>query len=89
MAADKTTTDTVATSETSPANKEPVFSLEQLAKGCKELFGVSSSTFAGATCQLSTDKDKKFTVAEMKRIIEDWGNTPVFTKDRKSGKGGK
>ena len=81
--ADKTTT-----SETMTAGSEPSFSLERLAKDCRELFGVSHSTFVGATCRLGASKDKKYTLAEMKKVIEDWGSTPVFSKDRKA-KGGK
>ena len=34
-------------------------------------------------------KDKKYTVEEIKKIIKDWGETPVFAKDRKALKGGK
>lgn len=72
----KTNVDTKA-----PAKKEPVFSLERLAKDCNELFGVSSSTFAGATCDLK--KDCKMTVADMKAHIKKWLDTPIKLGGRK------
>ena len=85
--ADKTTGDMASTHEAATAGKEPSYSLERLSKDCRELFGVSASTFAGAACKL--EADKKYTKAEMEKIIEDWGKTPVFAKDRKNSKGGK
>ena len=85
--ADKTTGETASTHEATAAGKEPSFSLERLAKDCRELFGVSASTFVGATCKIAADK--KYTKAEMQKIIDDWGKTPVFAKDRKNSKGGK
>lgn len=44
------------------------FPLEKLAAGCKTLFGVSSSTFAGATAGMTGD----YSVAEMKEHINKW-----------------
>lgn len=45
------------------------FTLEKLGQHCMELFGVTSSTFAGATFQL---KPGEYTVAEVKEIISKW-----------------
>lgn len=44
------------------------FPLEKLAAGCMTLFGVSSSTFAGATAGMNGD----YSVAEMKEHIGKW-----------------
>lgn len=44
------------------------FPLEKLAAGCRTLFGVSASTFAGATAGMSGD----YSVAEMKDHINKW-----------------
>ena len=64
-----------------PAKKEPVFSLSRLAKDCTELFGVSPSTFAGATYGLP--KDGKHTVAEMKAHIKKWLDKSIDLGGRK------
>lgn len=45
------------------------FTVEKLGKNCRELFGVSSSTYAGATYGMTGD----YTVEEMKAHIEKWG----------------
>lgn len=44
------------------------FPLEKLAAGCMTLFGVTQSTFAGATAGMSGD----YSVAEMKEHITKW-----------------
>lgn len=49
------------------------FPIEKLAQGCRTLFGVSSSTFAGATAGMTGE----YTVAEMKKHITDWLGKPV------------
>ena len=54
---------------------EPMFSLERLAKDCYKIFGVSPSTFAGATVGL--EADCKMTVADMKAHIKKWLDTPI------------
>lgn len=51
----------------------PKFSVEQLRENCKKLFGVTTSTFDGATYNLKG----KYTVSEMKTIIEKWKNKEV------------
>lgn len=50
---------------------EPKFTLEKLGQHCNELFGVTSSTFAGATMNL---KPGTYTVAEVKETINKWKN---------------
>jgi hypothetical protein len=60
-----------AEAKTTAKAAEPAFSLDSLQTHCKELFGVTSSTFAGATNSLSTEK--KYTIAEVKTAIDEWG----------------
>lgn len=55
--------ETVATVET-----KPKYSIEELRSNCVALFGVTSSTFDGATYGLNGD----YTVDEMKQVIEKW-----------------
>lgn len=51
------------------AEKAPQkFPISKLAAGCMTLFGVSSSTFAGATAGMNGD----YSVAEMKDHIDKW-----------------
>ena len=57
--ANKTTSETASANEATAVGKEAAFTLERLAKGCRELFGVSHSTFVGATSKLGAGKDKK------------------------------
>lgn len=52
----------------------PKFSIDKLRENCKKLFGVSASTFAGATHNM---EGKEFTVDEMKKIISDWQGKEV------------
>lgn len=49
------------------------FTVEKLAANCRRLFGVSASTFAGATYGMTGE----YTVAEMKAHIEAWGKRGV------------
>ena len=49
------------------------FPIEKLAVNCRQLFGVSSCTFAGATYGLTGE----FTVEEMKKHIEKWRKQEV------------
>lgn len=55
-----------AASETAAA--DPVYTLDKLRKYCVELFGVTSSTFDGATNDL--DGGKEYTKEDIKRHIE-------------------
>ncbi len=59
-----------AVSANSPA---PKFSVERLGKNCRQLFGVSSCAYAGATHGLSGE----YTVDEMKAHIESWRKKEV------------
>lgn len=54
---------------------EATFSLEALRNGSRDLFGVSQSTFDGATCGM--DQTQKYAVEEMKNTIEEWGKRSV------------
>lgn len=51
------------------ANAERTYKLSTLQKYSRKLFGVSTSTFAGATSHI---EDKPYTVNEIKSIIEAW-----------------
>ena len=54
--------------KTEPKPKGVKFSVAELRVYAREVFGVSQSTFDGATCGAQGD----FTVDEMKKLIEDW-----------------
>lgn len=49
--------------------KETKYAKEELCKACVKLFGVTSSTFAGATTDLP---DGDYTVSEVKEHIKTW-----------------
>ena len=66
--------------EPAPAKAERKIPLDKLRKSCVKLFGVTPSTFDGATVGLAG----KFSVAEMQEIINKWLNKPIGF-----GKGGK
>lgn len=51
-----------------PAQVTPKFTIERLRKECYRIFGVTTSTFDGATYGL---KDK-FTVEEMQKHLDEW-----------------
>lgn len=51
----------------------PKFSVEKLQENCRKLFGVSTSTFAGATYGMTG----KYTVEEMRAHIEAWKKREV------------
>jgi hypothetical protein len=59
---------------TSTKTDTPKFSVAKLRENCKKLFGVTTSTFDGATYNI---ENKDYTVAEMKKIIEDWKKKEV------------
>lgn len=69
------------TENAAPANK-PIsaegtkFPLERLRQDCLKLFGVTTSTFDGATF----GKTEKYTVDEVKKFIEAWQKTPIKFK---------
>lgn len=49
--------------------KERKIPLDKLRRSCVKLFGISPSTFDGATVGLT---ESKYTVEEMKAIIDKW-----------------
>ena len=51
------------------AERGQKISIEKLRRSCGELFGVSRSTFDGATAGLA---EKKYSVKEMEKIINDF-----------------
>ena len=51
----------------------PKFTVERLAANCRQLFGVSSCTYAGATHGMTGE----YTVEEMKKHIEEWKKKEV------------
>ena len=65
MAKKKITVDTVEAVATAPK-----FAIEKLRENCLKLFGVTSSTFDGATYGLKGE----YTVKEIATTIEKWGN---------------
>ncbi len=56
-----------------PQPAEKKFALEKLRENCKALFGVSTSTFAGATLGMTG----RYSVEEMKAHLEKWGKEKV------------
>ncbi len=48
---------------------EQRYSLENLQRHCRELFGVPTVTFAGATAGI---EQREYTVGEIKSIIDEW-----------------
>ena len=61
-----------------PGRTETAYPLEKLAKDCREIFGVSPSTFAGAAHGLPDGC--QMTVHDMKKRIEEFQKTPVKLK---------
>ena len=57
-----------AATVTGETDTEPKYSVESLGKHCLELFGVTSSTYAGATF----DMEGEYTVQQMREHIEAW-----------------
>lgn len=55
--------------------------IEKLRRSCVKLFGVTPSTFDGATVGL----EGKFTVTEMQAHIDKWLNTPISMGQKKEG----
>ncbi len=58
---------------TGKAESAPKFPIEKLKENCLNLFGVSTSTFVGATYGMVG----KYTVEEMKTHIETWKKEAV------------
>nr|DAG87052.1 MAG TPA: hypothetical protein [Caudoviricetes sp.] len=55
------------------AGAAPKYAVEKLQENCRQLFGVSTSTFAGATYGMTG----KYTVEEMRAHIEAWQKREV------------
>lgn len=56
------------------------FPIEKLRANCKELFGVTDCTFAGATHGMAGD----YTVDEVKAQVEKWRRTEVKNNGRRN-----
>ena len=56
-----------------PEKSESKYSVEALRRSCGKLFGVTKAVFDGAVY----GKSGKYTVKEMKSIIEKWENKEV------------
>lgn len=75
----------------SKTNEEPqiinsasdkTFTLGQLRAHSRELFGVSTSTFDGATSGL--DISAEYTKERIKTTIETWGKAPINARKKES-----
>ena len=62
-----------AVETTKEVSTDPKYSIEKLRSNCLKLFGVTSSTFDGATHGLNGE----FTVKEIKIVIEKWRKTTL------------
>ncbi len=71
------------TKASAPAKQEAErkIPIEKLRRSCVKLFGVTPSTFDGATVGLAG----KFTATEMQVHIDKWLNTPVSLGRKKEG----
>ena len=71
-------TKNAAVGEATAANEatitEPVYRLDVLQKNCLKLFGVSQTTFAGATAGI---EDREYSINELKGIISEWREKEV------------
>lgn len=65
MATNKKTVETEALAQGKTIKK---YTIERLQANCRQLFGVSASTFAGATYGMTGN----YTIEEMKTHIEAW-----------------
>lgn len=58
-----------------PVGASVKYPLTRLRRDCRKLFGVSTSTFDGATAGRKSGEE--FTVTEMGEIVKKWQNTPL------------
>lgn len=81
---DKKTAASAAGEGVATAKAEPRFTVERLRVDCLKLFGVTRSTYDGATAGATGT----FTVAQMKDRIDKWLGKPVgpVKTTRKEGK---
>lgn len=75
----KTTAPAAAETKATPVKRK--IPIEKLRRSCVKLFGVTPSTFDGATVGLKG----AFTVEEMQTRITAWLNTPVSLGQKKEG----
>lgn len=66
-----------------PTTADVKYPLARLRRDCRELYGISTSTFDGAT--VGRKPTDEFTVAEMGQIIKEWQDTPI-RQIKKEGK---
>ena len=57
-----------------PAPRSPKFTVERLRRDCFGLFGITASTYDGATHGLTGE----FSVAEMRAVIQKWQEQGVY-----------
>ena len=72
--------------ESQSKKSPPKFTVAQMRPNCMALFGVTVSTYDGATFGL--DSKDKFTVEGMKAKIEGWKKAKPFRPQNKGGKTG-
>ena len=65
------------------AEAERKIPIDKLRRSCVKLFGVTPSTFDGAT--VGIPEGSRYTVEEMQAHIDKWLNTPVSLGQRKEG----
>ena len=73
------------TNKNTAENKPKKFTIERLRRDCLKLFGVTESTFEGATF----GKSGELTVDEAKKLIGDWQKTEIKPKGKKEKQEGK
>jgi len=78
---DKTKTDGVAAPETKQETaKEPKFPIAKLRENALKLFGVTVSTFDGATYGMSGE----YSINELKSALKTWGEKEVKAHGRRN-----
>lgn len=81
MAKENANTEAKTTATEVPkTSAEPKFPYAVLAANCVKLFGVTSSTFTGATIG---KENGEYTKSEMKSIIDAWMKKPINMKEDK------
>jgi hypothetical protein len=70
----KTTTSPAEPAAVQESTEDKKFLLGELGKNCVKLFGVTSSTFAGATADLT---EAEYSAQEVKQHIEAWKKKEV------------
>lgn len=62
------------------ASEDPKFPYDVLKDNCVKLFGVTSSTFIGATIGM---EGKEYSINHIKNIIDGWLKKPINMKEEK------